>query len=68
MLKDIAPKPRKRTMRSARDLRRRMSLPEVLLWRELKKRPNGLKFRRQHPTGPYVLDFYCGDARLAIED
>jgi len=67
MLKDIAPKPRKRTMRSARDLRRRMSLPEVLLWRELKKRPNGLKFRRQHPTGPYVLDFYCGDARLAIE-
>ena len=44
-----------------------MSLPEVLLWRELRKRPNGLKFRRQHPSGPYVLDFYYGDARLAIE-
>jgi very-short-patch-repair endonuclease len=28
---------------------------------------NSLKFRRQHPTGPYSLDFYCGDARLAIE-
>jgi len=29
--------------------------------------PEGLKFRRQHPTGPYVLDFFCSDARLAIE-
>jgi very-short-patch-repair endonuclease len=67
MLKDIAPKPRNRTTMKARALRRRMSLPEVLLWRELRKRPNGLKFRRQHPTGPYVLDFFCSDARLAIE-
>ena len=67
MLKNIAPKPRKRTTMNARHLRRQMSLPEVLLWRELRKRPNGVKFRRQHPTGPYVLDFFCGDARLAIE-
>ena len=44
-----------------------MSLPEVLLWRELRTRPDGLKFRKQHPTGPYSLDFYCNDARLAIE-
>ena len=44
-----------------------MSLPEALLWRELRKRPGGLKFRRQHPSGPYILDFYCSDARLAIE-
>jgi very-short-patch-repair endonuclease len=44
-----------------------MSLPEILLWRELRQRPGGLKFRRQHPTGPYTLDFYCNDARLAIE-
>ena len=34
---------------------------------ELRAKPGGLKFRRQHPTGPYSLDFYCGDARLAIE-
>ena len=67
MLKDIAPKSRKRATMNARNLRRRMTLPEVLLWRELRKRPSGLKFRRQHPTGPYVLDFFCGDARLAIE-
>jgi very-short-patch-repair endonuclease len=44
-----------------------MSLPEILLWRELRTRPAGLKFRRQHPSGPYTLDFYCNDARLAIE-
>jgi very-short-patch-repair endonuclease len=44
-----------------------MTLPEGLLWRELRKRPEGLKFRRQHPAGVYVLDFYCAKARLAIE-
>ncbi len=44
-----------------------MSLPEILLWRELRRRPAGLKFGRQHPSGPYTLDFYCNDARLAIE-
>jgi very-short-patch-repair endonuclease len=44
-----------------------LSLPEGLLWRELRQRPGGIKFRRQHPSGPYVLDFYCSDARLAIE-
>ncbi|NIJ20538.1 very-short-patch-repair endonuclease [Sphingomonas naasensis] len=44
-----------------------MSLPEVLLWQVLRKRPDGLKFRHEHPTGEFSLDFYCGDARLAIE-
>ena len=48
-------------------LRSEMTLPEGLLWRELRKRPAGLKFRRQHPAGIYVLDFYCAAARLAIE-
>jgi very-short-patch-repair endonuclease len=57
----------KRTTRRARVLRKAMSLPEVLLWRELKQRPGGIKFRRQHPAGHYVLDFYCSDALLAIE-
>jgi very-short-patch-repair endonuclease len=48
-------------------LRRKMSLPEVILWQQLRIRPEGLKFRRQHPVGPYVLDFYCDEARLCIE-
>jgi very-short-patch-repair endonuclease len=67
MLKDVAPKARDTTTRNARNLRRKMTLPEVILWQWLRQRPDGLKFRRQHPTGPYVLDFFCSDARLAIE-
>jgi very-short-patch-repair endonuclease len=52
----------------AKALRREMSLPEVLLWRALKGRKlEGLHFRRQHPIGPYVLDFYCETVRLAVE-
>ena len=67
MLRDIAPKPRPGSIQRARKLRKEMTLPEVLLWRLLRQRPHGLKFRRQHETGYYVLDFYCSDARLAIE-
>jgi very-short-patch-repair endonuclease len=44
-----------------------MSLSEVVLWRELRKRPGGFKFRRQHPASHYVLDYYCAAVRLAIE-
>jgi very-short-patch-repair endonuclease len=52
----------------ARELRRQMSLPEIVLWQALRKgRLAGLRFRRQHPIGPYILDFYCASARLAIE-
>ena len=67
MLRNIAPKARGTATRSARKLRRAMTLPEVILWQVLRQRPNGLKFRRQHPSGSYVLDFFCADARLAIE-
>jgi very-short-patch-repair endonuclease len=57
-----------KTFRRARQLRRDMSLPEVLLWDCLRAgRLEGLRFRRQHPVGPYVLDFYCAEARLAVE-
>jgi very-short-patch-repair endonuclease len=67
MFKNIAPRGNARSVRRARRLRREMSLPEVLLWQVLRERPAGLKFRRQHPSGPYDLDFFCSDARLAIE-
>ena len=67
MLKNIAPRAQSAAALNARKLRRNMTLPEVLLWRWLRQRPEGLKFRRQYPTGPYVLDFFCSDARLAIE-
>ena len=55
------------TVKRARQLRSEMSLPEVVLWREFRKRPGGFKFRRQHPAGIYVLDFYCASAKLNIE-
>jgi very-short-patch-repair endonuclease len=55
------------TILRARKLRRSMSLPEVLLWRELRKRPKGLKFRRQQAASRYVTDFYCHSANLAVE-
>nr|WP_232308128.1 DUF559 domain-containing protein [Tsuneonella dongtanensis] len=44
-----------------------MSPPEIKLWNVLRDRPGGFKFRRQHPAGQYVLDFYCASVRLAIE-
>ncbi|MFA6218594.1 MAG: endonuclease domain-containing protein [Erythrobacter sp.] len=55
------------TLKRARKLRSEMTLPEVVLWRELRRRPGGFKFRRQHPAGAYVLNFYCAAACLAIE-
>jgi very-short-patch-repair endonuclease len=57
-----------KTRSFARSLRRRPSLPEGLLWRAIKGRKlQGLHFRRQHPIGPYVLDFYCDTVKLAVE-
>lgn len=44
-----------------------MSLPERVLWRALSNKQTGLRFRRQHPAGPYVLDFYCDTAKLCVE-
>jgi very-short-patch-repair endonuclease len=56
------------TIANARRLRRALSPPEARLWNRLRQRAPGLPtFRRQHPIGPYVLDFYCAKARLAIE-
>ena len=51
--------------KNARRLRRQLSLPEKLLWVRLRR--TEVRFRRQHPVGPYVLDFYCPAAKLAIE-
>jgi very-short-patch-repair endonuclease len=51
----------------ARLLRREMTLPERLLWREIRGRRLGPRFRRQVPMEPYVVDFYCPQARLIVE-
>ncbi len=68
MRKAAGPKGRANAVKTARQQRRAMTLPETALWAVLKQRPGGLKFRRQHPLGENLaLDFFCNDARLAIE-
>jgi very-short-patch-repair endonuclease len=53
---------------AARDLRKRETSVEDLLWDELRgRRLDGVKFRRQHPIGAFVVDFCCTECRLAIE-
>ena len=52
----------------ARQLRKNQTPAEVLLWSTLRSRQlSEYKFRRQHPVGNYILDFYCSEAELAIE-
>ena len=44
-----------------------MSPTEVRLWHVLQQRPEGLRFRKQHPFGPFIFDFFCKSASVAIE-
>ncbi|WP_370653605.1 endonuclease domain-containing protein [Phenylobacterium sp.] len=45
-----------------------MTEPAVMLWSRLRRRlPDSPVFRRQHPLGVYILDFFCPAARLAVE-
>lgn len=53
--------------RFAEKLRANMTEQEKKLWDFLRCKPEGFKFRGQHPFGRYILDFYCHRARLAIE-
>ena len=45
----------------------RMTVAEELLWEQLKGKRLGVKFRRQHPLGIYIADFYCHQHKLIIE-
>jgi very-short-patch-repair endonuclease len=67
-VKGVAMRAPSTTVARARQLRRQLSPPEVRLWSRLRARiPDMPAFRPQHRIGPYVLDFYCAKARLAIE-
>jgi very-short-patch-repair endonuclease len=51
-----------------RALRHTSTDAEAALWFHLRaRRLSGFKFRRQHPCGPYILDFYCPGKHLAVE-
>ena len=58
---------RHKPIRSARNLRQRSTPAEKAVWALLRTRPAGLKFRRQHPVGPYIADFACAAAKLIVE-
>jgi very-short-patch-repair endonuclease len=51
----------------ARDLRKNMGAMEWKLWVRLRNRQLGVRFKRQAPIGPYVVDFLCPAARLVVE-
>jgi very-short-patch-repair endonuclease len=52
----------------ARHLRRNQTDAERRIWRHLRgRRLMGLRFRRQHPIGPYFADFVCLELRLVVE-
>lgn len=56
------------TVPLARSFRKTPTDAERRLWSELRNRELiGFKFRRQHPVGDRIVDFYCADAKLAIE-
>ena len=51
----------------AKGLRKNMTHAEMILWGHLKGLFKGLRFRRQHPLGNYIADFYCHKLKLVIE-
>ena len=55
-------------LEAARRLRKGETDAERHLWHLLRRKQlGGFKFRRQHPIGPFILDFYCHEAKLGIE-
>lgn len=57
-----------KSRRFARELRRRQTDCERVLWRQLRARQlHYAKFRRQHPIGPYIVDLCCPAYRLVVE-
>lgn len=51
----------------ARELRHTPTPAEQLLWQHLRNRRLGVKFRRQVPIGPFIVDFFCHEASLVVE-
>jgi imidazole glycerol-phosphate synthase subunit HisF len=51
----------------AKELRNTVTHAEMIIWNYLRGNQSGFKFRRQHPVGNFILDFYCHQLKLAIE-
>lgn len=65
MKKEIFNKPS--TLEKRRKLRENMTIPEKTLWGYIKEEQLGIKFRRQHSIGEYIVDFYSSKIKLVIE-
>ncbi len=50
-----------------RALRKEMPPAEKIIWNALRDKNLGMKFRRQFSIGPFIVDFYCSQLKLAIE-
>ena len=51
----------------ARKLRKEMTVSEIVLWQDIRKKNLGVQFHRQVPIDNYIVDFYCHELKLAIE-
>jgi very-short-patch-repair endonuclease len=51
----------------AQEMRKQPTLCERILWKAVRGNQLGSAFRRQHPIGPYIVDFVCYDAKLIVE-
>jgi very-short-patch-repair endonuclease len=65
---EIPPSLRRKMIEVARDFRKEPTKSEAVLWKALRgKGLDGVKFRRQQPIGPFVVDFYNSDHCLVVE-
>jgi very-short-patch-repair endonuclease len=62
------PRPSKEMIQRARELRKEMTPAERVLWERLRRgQVLGCHWRKQHPMGHFIADFYCDEAKLVIE-
>ncbi len=56
------------TVEFARELRKKRTPAEQLLWERIRKKAlRGFRIRQQHPIGSYIADFYCNEVGLVVE-
>ena len=54
-------------VKRAREMRKAPTISEGILWEHVRRGRLGVRFRRQHPWPPFILDFYAASVKLAVE-
>jgi very-short-patch-repair endonuclease len=57
----------RRQLEYARQMRRQSTRAEIYLWQHVRGKQLGVRFRRQHPIGPYIADFACVSRKVIVE-